>query len=662
MGAKEGFKKFVKTGAKSCIEIVLVAVSILFTIGYMIIKFVIPFWRYNNLQIWDMFGHYFSAWYVKEYLFPSAIGWNPFFFAGFPQGQFYPPLYSWLSAALSYVFGLNFAFKLVLVTALLLTPLSFYFFSRRAGLDRITAAAAMLAMWTVLFLAPEEHLGGNFHATFNVGLVTNALALPLLFFYIGAIMSSVKTKRFAASSALLALLALSHLFTAMVGVIALIATILASCLKERAKTKEFLLLGAKHTALAFLLAGFWAVPFVAKSAYARPEWIGTGFAQHAYLLFGLAAAYFAYTYFNKKEYLHIATFMLLFVSFVLVGNALHLQLHFYRFQLFFYLLAVVCLASLVKKRSYVLFAVAVLLCAVVLLRVSDIHPEGVLDLPKFYNITGVDGRLLVLASPEKQPSPHMYQHFVPLKSMSYGLKGLFVESSPNSKYVLQLEKELDSGSLVWGTRVSMKNVSLSTIEKQLDLFAVSHVFSFYSPDGSNWEYVKRITFFNGYIDGRIERFFYELYRLDEHPYFEVLDYKPRVVKQNWENEALKWFMSEDTKVFVDDDVPDAVGDGSESIEVLEMSPRQDYIKMKVDAAHDVPVLIKISKFPNWKAYVGGKKAKIYRASPHLMLVYGRGIIELKYERTVADILGLLLSFAGVAWLTWLLIYKGVYRQ
>src|SRR3989344_4777564 len=87
---------------------------LILTLLHATIRLIIPFLRFNDLYIWDMAGQYFSSWYVKEYLFPRIIGWNPYFFAGFPQNQFYPPLYSYLTALLSFIMPLEWAFKLLL--------------------------------------------------------------------------------------------------------------------------------------------------------------------------------------------------------------------------------------------------------------------------------------------------------------------------------------------------------------------------------------------------------------------------------------------------------------------------------------------------------------------------------------------------------------------
>src|SRR5438093_11886898 len=64
----------------------------------------VPFLRHNNLLEWDFPGHYAAAWYLKNHLFPWPTGWNPYYYCGYPQGLFYPPLAHYLAALLGFAF------------------------------------------------------------------------------------------------------------------------------------------------------------------------------------------------------------------------------------------------------------------------------------------------------------------------------------------------------------------------------------------------------------------------------------------------------------------------------------------------------------------------------------------------------------------------------
>ena len=83
---------------------------------YMYVVIIIPF-SGNNLQTGDMPGHVAAAQYIRDHLWPSPIGWDPSYFAGYPLNQFYSPLLSWTVATLGFVMPIDFAFKLLLMIA-----------------------------------------------------------------------------------------------------------------------------------------------------------------------------------------------------------------------------------------------------------------------------------------------------------------------------------------------------------------------------------------------------------------------------------------------------------------------------------------------------------------------------------------------------------------
>ena len=231
------------------------------------------------------------------------------------------------------------------------------------------------------------------------------------------------------------------------------------------------------------------------------------------------------------------------------------------------------------------------------------------------------------------------------------LKGLYVESVLHSTLVLGLERELDPESYVWG--ISLANISLPNEEerdailpKQFETLGITHVVSS-EKFSDSWDAQKKV--FDYFASEKINYSYY-LYYVGNCSLFEVLSYKPRVIdKENWDSEVNSWFFSKEILkgILVGENVPDLTGNGNETIEILEKSPRQDYFKIKVNSEHEVPVLIKVSNYPNWKAYQGGKQLHIYQTSPYMMLVYGKGEIILKYEATWSDTFGLFLSIVGV---------------
>ena len=74
-----------------------------FVIVYTVLlfSFIIPLLLQNEMIMWDHAGLYFSVWYEKIYVFPDIFSWNPYFYARYAHTQFYPPLNTYLAAALT---------------------------------------------------------------------------------------------------------------------------------------------------------------------------------------------------------------------------------------------------------------------------------------------------------------------------------------------------------------------------------------------------------------------------------------------------------------------------------------------------------------------------------------------------------------------------------
>src|SRR3989338_7803050 len=84
----------------------------------------------------DTASHYYSAYYMKEYLLPKfrLTGWSMGAYAGAPLFQFYFPLPFLLIALLGYAIPLQIAFKLITILGVFLLPALAYFSFRLFGL------------------------------------------------------------------------------------------------------------------------------------------------------------------------------------------------------------------------------------------------------------------------------------------------------------------------------------------------------------------------------------------------------------------------------------------------------------------------------------------------------------------------------------------------
>jgi len=697
--------------------------SFTFIYTYLTFGIILPFLRFNKLVNWDMIGLYFSAWYQKLYLFPKIIGWNPFFFLGYAQHQFYPPLYAYTTAALSYLMPLELAFKLIFVLILLLTPLSFYYLMRSFQINKNLSAALMVAMFGILFLFPTQSYGGNMSSTFNVGLITHTLGMMLFFFYFGALQRSIDSKKinFILPAVLFSLIILSHIVAAFAAAFVFLAYFICNL---NAKNKIFSLL--KQGILIFLLTAFWTIPFIAKREWLSSVPIG---AENSYFLLGITILLLTALFFRKEEKtVPLALFIVLTLFFSFIATYFILiPIHLYRFMMYLYLLVPLILTIVLGNRYQKIFIWLLLLTGIIIILASaPVHPEGSPDIniEKFKVNISANERVLILPSIINSATPHILQHKIPIENNLHAIKGLYIESAKNGRYIFDIEQELNpKGSFTWASLIDYNKIphNISKLEKilpyQLNLFNINWIvgredltdvnltiFNFsvspslvnnlslsnatYIIDKNNkffinWSSIANLTNSSNislslknsslgsvyYAQVKLfEKEQYLAYHKDEkyylfssgnHSLIEVLNYTPKKIESDWTNETINWLLSENISrgILVKEDVPKTKGTGNESITINYISKRQDHIKFFVNSTKDVPILIKISAFPNWQAYQEGNKIKIYLASPYIMLVYGHGNIELKYENTFWDNFGNILSILGLIGLIFLILKR-----
>ena len=150
---------------------------------------------------------------------------------------------------------------------------------------------------------------------------------------------------------------------------------------------------------------------------------------------------------------------------------------------------------------------------------------------------------------------------------------------------------------------------------------------------------------------------YYLYKIGNSKMIELLRTRPIAVKPLiWDISVMKWFRSDSRTILVKrNELPGTAAGPDDKLEILEMPEQQNYVKLSVVSKDPVPIYFKMSYFPRWNAYVNGKRAKIYFASPGFMIVYGSGIVELKYERSLIDGIGWGITLIGV--LALILLYR-----
>ena len=587
-----------------------------------IILFVIPFLS-NNLLINDMAGHYYTSIYVKEYLWPAPIGWDGHHHFGTPLNQLYAPLPHWLIATLSFIMPIAFSFKLLVILAILLIPIAIYSSARAFAYTPLASATITLVSW-VIMAVPSGWLGFTFYSFFAIGLIPNALATPFLFFYIGALKRSQKTQKWLSASILLTILILMHITTAIAAGLAFLAFL---CTTPK---RKWLI---KHFGLALALAGFWVLPFLAKYSYSsigfNPDYTFGLLGAFILLLAIPLAAYLLWK--QDLEVLEIILFFGIILWTMLFGTLFSFPPQTFRLYVFAMMIGSFIVIRVFSKPAYLALVVGIALGALAVMG----SPTNVTGVGSFelQPLGKVDGRIAIAPFVPTWAAQHVLGYTIPVVSGNPVEEGLFFESNRNHHFVSKWElREPREGIL---ERLRVLNVNYIIAEGNYSF--LNYSFSL----GTNKSFVAR---YGG------KDFF--LYNVSNSDLIEVLTDAPDAYTSDWNATISKWFFSSNLSrvpVYAES-LPSYVGTGNETVEILETSPRIDYLKFKVDATGPVPIYIKISEFPNWHAYVNGKPTKIYRAAPYFMLIYGNGLIELRYEQLAVDTAGWMLSVFGLVWL------------
>ncbi|RMG41537.1 MAG: hypothetical protein D6719_08460, partial [Candidatus Dadabacteria bacterium] len=442
----------------------------------------VPYLAHSDALQWDAVGHVFQSWFIKEYLFPALTGWNFFFFAGYPQGTFYPPLFHYGTACLAFLLGVKLAFKALVSLAVLALVPSAYYFARACHAKRISAATASAGV-TTLMAAPivyslgNNNIGGTFLSTFNTGLVTNAAALPLFFLYCGALLKAERNYNLLWPSLLLALLILTHtLSTIAAGLFAL------CCLSLQLRNLRIIRLHILHYGLTLLLTAFWIIPFLVYLPFTETVKISLRLAPGGLLIEILGIILVISGIIKDRLSYAPAIYFLLLTSVLLTINLLNIPFHVYRLILFAIIMIPLFVVQFLnpEKHGYLLAALMVFL--VYCLASNNIAVYGPKMPELTFNRQAFKNRTWVVIPPSDENSPHLLQHVIPTRFRVASLKGLFVESSPNARFILSTEKLLDQHSMVWGvptmiTKDLPKETKRNILARMLRIYGINSVLS-----------------------------------------------------------------------------------------------------------------------------------------------------------------------------------------
>jgi hypothetical protein len=216
-------------------------------------------------------GQLFRLWHALDRAMPSAVwtaAWNPDWWGGYPELQFYPPGFAILGAAIRAVLlwrpSVETVYRLLCVTVYLAPGITTYVLLARVVGDRwLALPAAFLA------LTLSGDLRGGVEAGVRWGTLTTRLGLawlPLLALALRPWVEGGRLPRWAPPLAALAIL--SHPAT-LPSVLALIG--LATALSFLARPERRTLGQAAATvALSLTLTAFWSLPFLVRRTWVVP--------------------------------------------------------------------------------------------------------------------------------------------------------------------------------------------------------------------------------------------------------------------------------------------------------------------------------------------------------------------------------------------------------
>lgn len=520
-------------------------------------------------------------------------------------------------------------------------------------------AALIMLLMMLPIVSLTLHTGGTLHSLFFVGLGANSLALPLFFFFIGKLQDGPGTRNTIILSLLLSVITLLHFITAAITIVVTLILTLINFKKEAAT--HFLAI----TLLAFLLCSFWIVPFLAYIKYYGGSFIGGNLGSFlsipVFLMILLGAIIAVVEKDPRLNGIFLTLLLLSLLLFFIDFAEYKLPFHSYRFLIYPLLLIMVLPAKLIfnqqnSRAKFFFAALFIFLLGIYLYRIFPFEDRQIFGANRLYwhnpdnlnydslNPGKLDGRIIIFNG-DLVPHIHDLRHLAIMASGCQELKGLFIESSINGRFVGSLHANAVRGGFLWGIEaIPMEREQYLTfkpdvLQKNLDLFNVNHILVNHPIKQLKPE--RRIK-----IEKDQKEYF--LYRIGSSKLVELLAYRPTAVPYLWEDAVKKWFRSKDTKILAKTPrLPAQIASPQDSVTVAKMSKNQDYLKLRVEAKEDVPILIKMSYFPRWHAYVNGKEVPLYVTSPYLMLVYGSGTIELKYKSSFYDYLGWTLSLTGL---------------
>ena len=253
------------------------------------------------------------------------------------------------------------------------------------------------------------------------------------------------------------------------------------------------------------------------------------------------------------------------------------------------------------------------------------------------------------------------------------MEGLFFESSASVPYHFLNQSELSRTPSRAMRDLPYRDLNVAAGVKHLQLMGVRY-YMVTHPDAQaqaaanpDLRLLATTSTYDVDYNGQSQPRFWQIYEVDDAEIVAPLEFRPAVVEQGgegqdgWLDLAVDWYQDEtrwDVPLAIDgpadwpriDDanralVNPAPRDAVRSVDVTDIVVGDDRITFKVDRP-GVPVLVRMSYFPNWKAR--GAEGP-WRVTPNFMVVIPTDDeVTLRYGWTGIDVLGWLMTLLGIA--------------
>ena len=625
--------------------------------GLTIIILGIPFLIHNNLNSWDGSGHISALEYLNEKCFPNFVCWNQHYLLGYPQGQFYPQGPYWLSSLFSHILGINviLILKILILISLILFPFSVYYFFRSINLDN-SKNIFLTAISYFLFLSVDPYIGGNLRSVLDIGFYTQFISIPLLFFYAGALKNYLDKKiSILIPTFLLSSIILTHIMTSVGAVIFIFSIFIYLILIEKRSIYQTLESLFIHLFLVAGLTAFWVIPFLLKLSYTSSVRLSANYIISP--IYSLLIVFILSLFFLiKKRKDSIVPLWLLFIILfsVISDNFIDLPLHMYRLSFITYILFISSLSILffnisslwakIVPYTFLFLSIIFLITSYNELNIKGIYEQDVPNLPKIEN-----SRYYINVIPQFESSPHFLQTIAPYKNDILSTKGLFIEGSKNSPFIMGFEQKIDSRNLVWSSYLPKEyyqnNENYNFINNSYEIFGISHIL--YSENNLSLE--EKINYYKEKDKPIFRNTTFKTLKVSDSKIIESINYTPSQLKTSISD----WFYNyKEVEYFSIKDIPQYNNYEKGNIENITI--KKDLIEFETDKPSNV--VIKISYFPNWKAYdKNGKRIIIYEITPSIMFIHApEGKISIKYEYLFYEKALIFISFISLIILIYIL--------